>query len=55
MLREKHGDVEVVNVDQQLVYLLSPQHQLEERVKHGLVPVSPHLVVLIYNKFEISF
>ena len=44
VLREKHGDVEVVNVDQQLVYMLSPQHQLEERVTHGLVPVvsPPH-------------
>ena len=55
MLREKHGDVEVVNVDQQLVYLLSPQHQLESGSRTALCRLSPHLMVLIYNKFEISF
>ena len=39
VLREKHGNVEVVTVDQQVVYLLDLQHQLQERVTHGLVPV----------------
>ena len=39
VLREKYGDVEEVNVDQQVVYLLSIQRQLEERVGHDLVPV----------------
>jgi hypothetical protein len=36
--------VEVVVPDRQVVYLLDLQHQLEERVKHGLVPVvsPPH-------------